>query len=230
MDRFLNTIKKNYLMQSLSTSNLERLLSLSKIRKYSINEAIISQGQDAKYFFLVLKGQLKLHLISSEGKEKIVKFVNDNDTFAEALMFLQVKKYPINATATSASTVLMVPADYFYHLLSHNTDLCMKMLGNICLKMRAHVSEIEMLTILDASQRVMKYFYDIMPYTLKDGESFPVSTPKKSIAGKLSMRPETLSRILKRFEDENIFSFNHHKVTVLDRDEMANYQFYNSFS
>ena len=185
---------------------------------------MISQGQLAKYFFLVLNGQLKLHLLSSEGKEKIIKFVDVAETFAEALMFLQGKMYPINATTTKRSCVLMIPNEIFYSLLVNNSELCMKMLGSVCLKMRGHINEIEMLTILDASQRVMKFFYDLMPYNIKNGESFPIHLSKKSIAGKLSMRPETFSRILKRFEDEDVFVFVQHKIQVISREKMADYQ------
>ncbi|NVK21799.1 MAG: Crp/Fnr family transcriptional regulator [Kangiellaceae bacterium] len=228
MDRYLPLIRQNYLLKSLNKEALEKLLSASKIKQFNSNDAVISQGQSAKYFFLVLNGQLKLHLLSSEGKEKIIKFVETAETFAEALMFLQGKQYPINATATKKSVVLMIPNEQFYSLLVDNSELCMKMLGSVCLKMRGHVNEIEMLTILDASQRVMKFFYDLMPYNIKNGESFPVTLSKKSIAGKLSMRPETFSRILKRFEDENVFVFSQHKIKVLSREKMADYQSFTS--
>lgn len=217
-------IRKNYLLQSLPSEELERLLASSKITNFSREDIVINQGQTAQYFFLVLKGQLKLTLLSSEGKEKIIKFVDAGDTFAEAIMFLQGKHYPISALSTKNSTVLSIPNDQYYKLLSNNSELCMKMLGNICLKMRGHVNEIEMLTILDASQRVLKFFYDLMPCNIKNGESYPVTMSKKLIASKLSMRAETFSRVLKRFEEQKIFAFNHHQILVLDREKMADYQ------
>ena len=151
-------IKKSYLLHTLPNEKLDELLVSSKITDFDKEDIVITQGQSAQYFFLVLKGQLKLTLLSSEGKEKIVKFVDAGDTFAEAIMFLQGKHYPISAIATKSSKVLCIPNEHYYKLLSNNSELCMKMLGNICLKMRGHVNEIEMLTILDASQRVLKFF------------------------------------------------------------------------
>lgn len=217
-------IKKSYLLHTLPNEKLDELLVSSKITDFDKEDIVITQGQSAQYFFLVLKGQLKLTLLSSEGKEKIVKFVDAGDTFAEAIMFLQGKHYPISAIATKSSKVLCIPNEHYYKLLSGNSELCMKMLGNICLKMRGHVNEIEMLTILDASQRVLKFFYDLMPCNIKNGESYPVTMSKKLIASKLSMRAETFSRILKRFEEQQIFAFNQHQILVLDRDKMADYQ------
>ena len=63
-----------------------------------------------------------------------------------------------------------------------------------------------------------------MPCNIKNGESYPVTMSKKLIASKLSMRAETFSRILKRFEEQQIFAFNQHQILVLDRDKMADYQ------
>ncbi|PXF63646.1 Crp/Fnr family transcriptional regulator [Kangiella spongicola] len=217
-------IRKSFLLQPLPEKALDELLANSKINDFNREDIIINQGQSAQHFFLVLKGQLKLTLLSSEGKEKIVKFVDAGDTFAEAIMFLQGKHYPISAISTKKSTVLSIPNEQYYKLLSGNSELCMKMLGNICLKMRGHVNEIEMLTILDASQRVLKFFYDLMPCNIKNGESYPVTMSKKLIASKLSMRAETFSRILKRFEEQQIFAFNQHQILVLDRDKMADFQ------
>ncbi len=228
MDKYLSIIKQNYLFEPLSQDVFNKLIAVSKVKHFTSNEAIISQGQAAKYFFLVLSGQLKLHLISSDGNEKIIKFVESGETFAEALMFLQGKQYPISATANKNSDVLLIPSNYFHKLLTSNSELSMKMLGSICLKMRGHINDIEMLTILDASQRAMKFFYDLMPYNLKNGDSYPISLSKKSIAGKLSMRPETFSRILRRFEEEGVFIFSQHQIQVLSREKMANYQSYSS--
>lgn len=217
------TLRRNAMFNCLSDEQLQKLLSISKLTYFKPNKPVISQGQPAKYFFLVLDWQVKLHLISTEGKEKIIKFVNGNDTFAEALMFLQKKFYPINATSTKRTQILAVPSEYFYNLLHNNSDLAMKMLGNICLKMRGHINEIEMLTVLDASQRVARFVYDMMPHDIEDGGTFPINISKKSIAGKLSIRPETFSRLLKKFEDENVFSFSNGKVTVLQRDRLSEY-------
>lgn len=217
------TLRGNALFNCLSSEQLNKLLAISKLSYFRPNKPVISQGQVAKYFFLVLDGQVKLHLISTEGKEKIIKFVNSNDTFAEALMFLQKKFYPINGTSTKRSQILAIPSDYFYSLLHNNSDLTMNMLGNICLKMRGHINEIEMLTVLDASQRVARFVYDMMPHDIEDEGTFTISISKKSIAGKLSIRPETFSRLLKKFEDDNVFSFSNGKVTVLQRDRLSEY-------
>ncbi|AOE49838.1 Crp/Fnr family transcriptional regulator [Kangiella sediminilitoris] len=215
------TLRKNPLFGILNDTQLSELLRVSKVNYYKKSRPIISQGQPAKYFFFVLKGQVKLHLISSDGNEKIVKFVNSHDTFAEALMFLQKKYYPINASTTEESRVLSIPSQAFYNILQSDSDLCLRMLGNICLKMRGHINEIEMLTILDASQRVARYIYNLMPAETCNGDSFSIAITKKSIAEKLSIRPETLSRILKKFEINEVFSFGNGVVTIHNRQRLS---------
>ncbi|WP_223668817.1 Crp/Fnr family transcriptional regulator [Kangiella shandongensis] len=214
-------LRQNPLFRILSDKQLNQMLRGSKVSYYKKGRPIISQGQPARNFFFVLKGQVKLHLISSDGNEKIIKFVNSNDTFAEALMFLQKKFYPINASATAESRVLSIPSQTFYNLLKDDSELCLRMLGNICLKMRGHINEIEMLTILDASQRVARFIYNVMPADLKDHDSFPIAITKKCIAEKLSIRPETLSRILKKFEEQDVFSFGNGAVVIHNRKKLS---------
>ncbi len=217
-------LRNHYLFSALTEAQLDSLLSASKSRNYQSGQGIISQGQPASDFFLVLDGQVKLHLASIEGKEKIIKFVKRGDTFAEALMFLRKSAYPVNATATTRSSILCIPSPWYYRLLSDNSNLCLNMLGSLCLKLREHVAEIEMLTVLDAPQRVARFFCELMPESRINPDSFALSISKKNIAEKLAMRPETLSRILTKMEQEAILCFSKNRVKVFDRSKLEDMQ------
>ena len=73
--------------------------------------------------------------------------------------------------------------------------------------MHARVREIEHLTIQNARSRLVSYLLDhISETTSGDTATVKLNLPRHVIASRLSITPETLSRLLRNLTDEGLIS------------------------
>ncbi|MDI9584366.1 MAG: cyclic nucleotide-binding domain-containing protein, partial [Acidobacteriota bacterium] len=73
MDRFLaDALRSTSLFSDLSDRQLSRLAGASTLRRYPPDSEIFTGGQEARAFYLVLSGAVKVYLLSSEGREQIL--------------------------------------------------------------------------------------------------------------------------------------------------------------
>ena len=109
----LEELKKSHMFSELGESQLERVRRHSHITDMVEGESLFFQGDDAKNFYLMLSGRVKLFRVSPEGKEKVVEIMEAGSTFAEALMFMDAPHYPVTATALDPSRVVVINSREF---------------------------------------------------------------------------------------------------------------------
>ena len=154
-----------------------------------------------------------------DGKEKVVEIFEDGATFAEALMFMDEPRYPVTATALSPTRVIAINCADFKSMLLDSVDTCFLLLGWMSKRMHNLVREIDALSLETGTVRTVSYLLQQAP---ANRSSFNLKVAKSVIASRLSVKPETFSRILKNLQDRNIIEIEGKRVTIHDRDAMLN--------
>jgi len=205
------------LLSKLSGEQLQRVARHAKINQLADGDALFSSGDKVGHFYLVVKGRIKLFLLSPDGQEKILEIFGPGQTFAEALMFLDKPYYPVNATALGEARVIAVDAPDFADMLRDSVDTCFLIMGYMSQRLRTLVQEIDNLSLSTGTCRVAAYLLESAP----EGEDeFVLEVPKGVIAARLSIKPETLSRIIKALTGQGAINVSGNKVQILDRDAL----------
>jgi CRP-like cAMP-binding protein len=210
-------LKKFHLLSSLSDEQLERVHQHSSTIKLKEGEPLFMQGSNVNYFYLILTGTIKLFRLSADGQEKVINIVSDNQTIAEALMFMDQPHYPVSASALSQSTVIGIDARDYKIMLRDSVDTCFLMLGDLSLRLRALIDEITTLSLQTGSCRVAAYLLENAP---DDEDVFNLDIAKGVIAARLSIKPETFSRILKELHHRGIITTEGNEITIHDREAL----------
>jgi len=210
-------LKKFHLLSSLSDEQLERVHQHSSIIKLKEGESLFMQGSDVDCFYLILTGTIKLFRLSADGQEKIINIVSDNQTIAEALMFMDQPHYPVSASALSQSEVIGIDAKDYKIMLRNSVDTCFLMLGNLSLRLHSLINEITTLSLQTGSCRVACYLLENAP---DDEDILNLDIAKGVIAARLSIKPETFSRILKEFHLRGIITTEGNEITIHDREAL----------
>ncbi len=209
-------LKQGLLFSRLSQEQLERI-SLSSIRvKLTEGEILFEQDSPADTFYLLIQGMIKLFRLSAGGEEKIIEIVSPGQTFAEALMFLDIKQYPVSAGVLGheGAELISVDASEFADMLRGSMDTCFMVMAAMSQRLRSMVREIDDLSLQSATCRVADY---LLRCVSQAGEtSFHLDIPKHALASRLSVKPETLSRIIKSLSNENILKVTGSQFEVLD--------------
>jgi CRP-like cAMP-binding protein len=208
------TIRGHYLFSGLHDDVFDALASNIAVETFEKGEILFHRGDVANGFYYVESGQIELSLISPEGQKKIVEVIAHGRTFAEAIVFMRESKFPVTAEALSNSVVYRVPNGAYRTLLQDDTDACMRLLNDVCRHLHQRVQEIERLTIQNARSRLASYLIDHIVETDDDEATVRLDLPKHIIASRLSITPETLSRLLRAMADDGILTVDDRLVFV----------------
>ena len=210
-------LKQHHLFSKLTELQLDRVYKNSQITRLAEGQILFSQSEKVKAFYMVLSGKIKLFRMSADGQEKIIEIVNQGEVFAEALMFTDQTDYPVSSAALSETEVLCINSEKFKNMLWDSTDTCLLLLGDMSFRLRKLVNEIDKLTLHSGTCRVASYLIQEMPEGQKE---FKLEIPKNIIAARLSIKPETFSRIIKSLNNQGILSIDGNSVVVHNVDTL----------
>jgi len=211
-------LSEHYLFRGLSARQLQRVAERTRRIPLKENDWLFGQGEYADRFFLVVRGQVRLFFLTPQGDEKVVEVVGPGGTIAEALMFLSLPRYPVSASALDASEVLCLDARDFLIMLQDSKETCFALLGNLSRRIHSLVHEIQDLSLRSASCRVAAY---ILRSSEPDSTTFRLDIPKGVLASRLSVKPETLSRIIRQLRAKRIIAVRGSRIEILDRQALA---------
>ena len=115
----IELIRRCPLFAGLKEEDLKKIRATASLKKVGKREVLFSDGEEAKGFYVILSGKVKLYKISPEGKEQILHVVSAPDAFAEAALFLE-GSYPAFAEALIDSQLLFFPKRDFIQLIEKN--------------------------------------------------------------------------------------------------------------
>jgi CRP-like cAMP-binding protein len=167
-------------------------------------ELLFDRGQPAKHFYIVLEGQVNLVLYSKAGEEKIVDILGPGQSFAEAVMFMSGPLYPVSAVAAGASRIARFSSAEYVGLLRESPETCLRMLGHLSQRLHMRIREIEYLTLDSATHRLVRLLEGRVPAGSDGPHEIQLQESRQEIASRLSMKPETLSRILRTLADAGV--------------------------
>lgn len=210
-------LKQHHLFSKLTELQIDRVYQFSQVVHLGEGQILFNQSEKVKAFYMVLSGKIKLFRMSADGQEKIIEIVKPGEVFAEALMFTDQTDYPVSSAALSDTEVISINAEKFKNMLWDSTDTCLLLLGAMSFRLRKLVNEIDKLTLHSGTCRVASYLIQEMPEGKKE---FKLEIPKNIIAARLSIKPETFSRIIKSLNNKGILSIDGNSVIVHDIDTL----------
>jgi CRP-like cAMP-binding protein len=123
-------------------------------------------------------------------------------------------KYPVTCEALEESVLCQIPNKAYLDLIYTNPDACMRLLSDVCRHLHARVREIERLTVQNAHSRLVSYLLDHVVESNDDEATIRLELPRHVIASRLSIMPETLSRLLRQMADDGILTIEDRIIFV----------------
>ncbi|HLD66364.1 MAG TPA: Crp/Fnr family transcriptional regulator [Pseudomonas sp.] len=214
-------MRRHHLFSRLPEKILQDVCALANLKRLEPNDTLMHQGDPADRFFLLVSGQIKLHRVTSEGQEKLVEIIQAGQSFAEALLFTEMKRYPVSATALKDSVLVTIEGAHYRNLLEEQPKICLDILAGMSIHLHQRLREIDLLTLANASRRVVNYLFQERDQG--NGGLIRLQVSKRLVASKLGIQPETFSRILHRLVDGGLIAMERRTIRILDESNLANY-------
>ena len=213
-------VSKCHLFSTLSETDISSIADAATIATIREGERFFQQGDPANSFFQVIEGCIKLTRTSSSGNEKVLDIVMPNQTFAEAAMFLKMSRYPVSAEAVTDTTLVKYKGAHYMELLRNSPDACLALLGRMSQRLHWQVEEIERLTMHSATFRLINYLFANQTQSTQQPNTLELLASKQTIASRLSIKPETLSRIFSRLAERDLIKVEHDQIVIINSERL----------
>ena len=172
---------------------LNVLLAQARVVTLRPGSVLFHQGEPAVAFFIVVEGWIKLYRITPAGDEAVLNVFGKGQSFAEAVTFT-AGCYPAMASAVSRARVMMIPAEHVLDCIRKTPELAIAMIASTSQHLQALVTRIEQFTAQSGTQRVADFLASLT--SCKKGRcTIDLPYDKSLIAGRLGLKPESLSRV-----------------------------------
>lgn len=183
-----------------------RRLTLAK------GEILFRQGDEPRYFWQVISGEIKMNNFNDEGKEFIQGIFTPGRSFGEPPLFIG-KPYPANAEALTPSEVHALPKDAFFNLLESSYELHRELTTSLAQRLYYKAIMASEISSQDAEHRILKlidYFKELVGIASK--EQYRVDLTRQQVADLTGLRVETVIRAIKSLEKKGELHLEGRKI------------------
>lgn len=213
-------LKRLPLFADLSAEQLDTVAAATSELRAARGQVIFKRGDPCNGFHTVIYGNVKLCFVSSQGDEKVVELIGPNQSFGEALMFMD-RPYIVQAEALADCMLLHVQKQVIYDEIERSPAFSRRMLSGMSRRLHGLISDVESYSLRSGSQRIVGYLLKDDPV---QGEEMTLSVSKKMIASRLNLSPEYFSRVLHDMAGHGLLSINGRSVTILDTERLRAYE------
>jgi CRP-like cAMP-binding protein len=211
------------LFQSLKPVERESLRPLVRLKSYEEGETIFREGDPSAMFHFVLGGKVKIVKSAPDGRDVILEIFGPGDPVG-VLATYEERNFPAAAVALEAATLLSIPRQEFFALLSGNPMLARGLLMGLTRRMMELTRK-----LAERSSRV-EYRIARLFLTLADrvgrpereGIFVPVSLHRQEIADLVGTTQETAIRIMSRWNKEELLITEEAGFRIPDRSLLEN--------
>ena len=215
MKDFLESINLFY---NIKEDFLDHAASLCKTKKYPKSSMVILEEEYGDRLFIIKNGTVKITRVNDEGKEVIIALLGAGDFFGE-MAILDGNSRSANALAQEKCELITINKEDFLDMLKNNFQMCMNLLEELAVRLRKSDQQIEALSLSDAEHRIGVSILNLAEDrgVIKNGEVTIESLPyQQDIANMAGTSRETVSRVLKLFEDRMLVSKVGHTLKISD--------------
>jgi CRP/FNR family cyclic AMP-dependent transcriptional regulator len=198
--------RKFALFEELDDRELGTIAAVAKPRRYAKDDVVFHADETGDIFCLIKEGQVKITMISPEGKEIILSMLGPGDFFGEMAL--------LDDEPRSATVIAMEPLELvtiwraeFLQILQENFSIAKKLLATLSRRLRTASNRIESLATMDVYGRLARFFLDLAREHGKvlDNGYVAVTRPThQSIANMIGTSRETVSRLIHDLMRQNL--------------------------
>ena len=181
--------------------------------------ALFEAGEAAAMLYVVVYGQVRL-MLGHGPSARVLAVMGRGDTIGLAAL-LRGDLYPVSAAVAEDALLVGLPAATVQRLMASHPTIAARLVGDMGAKLARFVRDIGGFTQRTARARVARMLLDLHRAAPDDSGELGYDEPKRAIASRLAMTPETLSRELHALAAQGLIDSRRTRFRVLDAAGLA---------
>jgi CRP/FNR family transcriptional regulator len=190
---------------------LKELTQNMQLREYQRGDVLFWEADPCDGLHIVETGSAKIYRLSPQGRQYIVRILQEGDTFAEVPAF-DGGLNPVNVEALEACRVWVIEGEKLRALVAEYPPFAQKVLANFGEMLRNFVRMVSEMAFYQVTHRLARLISELPP-----GESRPHWT-QEQLAAQLGTVREVVARSLKELERSGAIRIEDRRIHVADKD------------
>jgi len=211
----LSLLHSNEYFEGLDIEILKQVADHMQLRKYERGEALFWEGEACAGLHIIEKGFVKLYRLSPQGRQYIVRVLQEGDTCNEVPTF-DGGTNPVNVEALEPTRVWIIQADILRELLIKHPEFSQKVINNFAKNLRGLVIRVSEMAFSQVTHRLARLLSTQSPDELD-------STPwtQEQLAARLGTVREVVARSLKELERSGAINVEKRRISISDPNVLA---------
>jgi len=199
--------------------NIDKLLAHCHRRRYTAKSTIIYAGDRCETLFFIVKGSVTILIEDDDGREMIIAYLNSGDFFGEMGLFEKEgteKERSAWVRAKTECEVAELSYAKFRELTQQDPDILYALGSQMAERLRNTTRKVGDLAFLDVTGRVARTLLDLckQPDAMTHPDGMQIKITRQEIGQIVGCSRETVGRILKMLEDQNLISAHGKTIVV----------------
>lgn len=196
-------LKKISLFSRLPEASLLAVAEIAGLQRFSNHSYLFREGEEPDFVYCLVEGGVVL-VAGGDPQEVVIEFFGPGESVLLPAALLGLP-YLVSARATSEGQALLIPAHRLRQLVDLDTALAAQCARALAGHWRLLIGQLKEIKTQGATERVARYLLSQV-----EAEAGPAVLPlpgmKKEIATRLGIKPETLSRTLRKLKSHGVAS------------------------
>ncbi|MDR5586169.1 Crp/Fnr family transcriptional regulator [Clostridium aquiflavi] len=214
------------IFENLNNEELIEIVKTINHKEYSKGDVIFTEGNVANTLYFVNKGKIKLYKYTKDGKEQILHVLSEGDLFGE-LDLIKPSKYGFNSKAIVNSKICTLTKDEMKDIIMRKPEIGIKVLETVGERLAKVENLVQNLATNDVDSRMAYLLIDLIKKygeSIEKNISIKLPLSREDMANYIGVTRETISRKLKKFEDEKLIKIVGTKnIIILDEEGLKDY-------
>ena len=218
MDGYFDILKNVELFEGIETSDLGLMLDCvdAKTKDFKKGDILMIAGSKPLYVGIVISGEIHITREDIDGNRSLIAVISPGQIFAEALCCADVQESPVNVTAGTGSSVMLLN---FSRLLRTCTNSCVfhsqlihNMLEVIAKKNLLLQNRMDIISLKSIRAKVIRYLETFIP---KQGNEITIPFNREQLADHLCVERSALSHELARMKSDGLLDYRKNKFVLV---------------
>jgi CRP/FNR family transcriptional activator FtrB len=194
-------LRKIALFAPLPESSLQNIAEVAGLQRFSNHGYLFREGEDPDFVYCFIEGGIVL-VGGADGQEAVIEFFGPGESVLLPAALLGLP-YLVSARATCDGQALLIPAGKLRKLIDEDVALAAQCARVLSRHWRALINQIKEIKTHSAAERLAHFLVSQTEKT-KGAVTLILPGMKKEVATRLGIKPETLSRTLKKLRDYGV--------------------------
>ena len=216
-------LTKSPLFQALQPDEIDAVLAQIAVRKTARGTTILRRGDASPGALVIMMGRVRIATTSEDGREVTLGMLGPGDVLGE-MSLLDGEAVSADAIALEDCVLLLIERGRFMRLLRSSSDLCVRLMGVLCQRLRRSNAALEDMALLGLPARLGRLLLRLAKDTgtpLPHGTRIEVKLSQKDISTIVGGSREKVNRQLRQWEDGGAIGRDGGRIVVLRPDVLA---------